>query len=257
MLTHVEKSFAELIDGVDYDVTLAGKTYKKMTYTRSFSSTQKDNYQRWYIPADYTITEEDAENFEFYKIHMIAASNDEQGGVVTDNTKIYIYIEPLSSGTLKANRPYVVKPLKEMTDHVFKMQDVDLLEVDESPRLEVGVSEYLYDFYGTYDHFTYENAHEIFYLNGGSLHPNGKNANMIPYMWYIKPKKNAINDDYAKVTFEFVEVETPTAITVPDANKSNEIEGYYSVNGIKQDGPQKGLNIVKYKNGQTKKVNIK
>lgn len=257
MLTHVEKSFAELIDGVDYDVTLAGKKYKKMTYTRSFSATQKGKYQRWYIPADYTITEEDAENFEFYKIHMIAASNDEQGGVVTDNTKIYIYIEPLSSGTLKANRPYVVKPLKEMTDHVFKMQDVDLLAVDESPRLEVGVSEYLYDFYGTYDHFTYANAHEIFFLKNGSLHPNMSNAEMIPYMWYIKPKKNAINDDYAKVTFEFVEVETPTAITVLDANKSNEIEGYYSVNGIKQDGPQKGLNIVKYKNGQTKKVNIK
>ena len=37
----------------------------------------------------------------------------------------------------------------------------------------------------------------------------------------------------------------------------SEIEGYYSVNGTKLAVPVQGTNIVKYKNGMTKKIFIK
>ncbi len=39
-----------------------------------------------------------------------------------------------------------------------------------------------------------------------------------------------------------------------DKELSEEIEGYYSPNGVKLEAPIKGLNIVKYKNGTSKKI---
>ena len=46
-----------------------------------------------------------------------------------------------------------------------------------------------------------------------------------------------------------------TGVTKPEAN--NVVAGYYDLSGKRIEEPQKGLNIIKYTNGQTKKLFIK
>ena len=64
------------------------------------------------------------------------------------------------------------------------------------------------------------------------------------------------NTDGWKNFTKIEEAETPTGIAGVDA-ESNEVCGYYSVDGMRSDRPMKGLNIVKYSNGDVKKVYIK
>ena len=247
----------ELIEGQPYTNT-EDKTVENLTYTRTFKDTQIGKYQAWYVPFNYTITEEDTKNFNFYKIHLISASAASTGGVVDDNTKIYIHLERMTKNdVLVGNRPYVFVPLKIMTNHSFMAGNTTLYAINPTSRLHMSTAEHQYNFYGTYDHFTYANAREIFFLNGGALHPNKKDASMIPYRWYIKPEANGSNDGYAKPTFVFVEDDTPTEISMPNTDDNNRINGYYSINGIRLERPMKGLNIIRMKDGNTRKVIIR
>ncbi|MBR3093444.1 MAG: hypothetical protein IKG99_10575, partial [Bacteroidaceae bacterium] len=85
------------------------------------------------------------------------------------------------------------------------------------------------------------------------------------YRWYIKPTSNDFNDDYSNLRIGFVVdgEEDPTSIFALDgeAEGSDEISGIYSVNGTKygttMDDLQKGVNIIRYKNGTSKKVLVK
>ena len=61
----------------------------------------------------------------------------------------------------------------------------------------------------------------------------------------------------AKARVLFFEKEDATFISVISALISCEVEAIYSVNGTPQNGLQKGINIVKMRNGETKKVLVK
>ena len=67
-------------------------------------------------------------------------------------------------------------------------------------------------------------------------------------------------DDYANLSFTFVETEGDETTAIDEIfNEANaEIEGFYTVGGIKHDKPIRGtLNIVKYTDGKTKKIYVK
>ena len=140
----------ELIDTENYpfmdlpsDIAVSSVTYK-----RSFSSTQVDKHQAWFVPMDYTITADDAANFTFYKIQMIAGAA-EAGEA--DHDKIYLYIEPMNEGeVLKGNRPYTVKPKNVVTDYEFTAENTTLYAPTTKSRLNVTTSFHSYDFYGKY-----------------------------------------------------------------------------------------------------------
>jgi hypothetical protein len=51
--------------------------------------------------------------------------------------------------------------------------------------------------------------------------------------------------------------EDVTGISNIDSGDKSEIDGYYTINGVRSEVPVRGMNIVKYKNGKTKKVMIK
>lgn len=74
-------------------------------------------------------------------------------------------------------------------------------------------------------------------------------------------KDAAIGNDWVIMDdFElyYLGKEAPTAIDeVADAAEGQGAVEYYSVNGVKLNAPQQGINIVKYANGQVKKVFIK
>lgn len=75
-----------------------------------------------------------------------------------------------------------------------------------------------------------------------------------PFRWVIRVSPK--DDDYARPNIEFVEDDDATGISTMYLN-NDDIEGFYNVNGVRHDTPVKGINIVRYKNGQTKKVVIK
>jgi uncharacterized protein YjdB len=54
-----------------------------------------------------------------------------------------------------------------------------------------------------------------------------------------------------------VTVDTTTGIGVTEIAEKDNIEAYYTINGLRLASPQKGVNIVKMKDGTTKKVVIK
>ncbi|MBQ2199209.1 MAG: hypothetical protein II415_02825, partial [Bacteroidaceae bacterium] len=67
---------------------------------------------------------------------------------------------------------------------------------------------------------------------------------------------NGDDYDYTKIRIGIAGDEDVVGISSKLVDE-NEIEGYYSLNGTKLAIPVQGTNIVKYKNGMTKKIFIK
>ena len=252
-----------VVEQVGYFTLIDGEAYERaetihaesVTYRRTFKDSQVGKYQAWFVPFDYTIKNEDAENFTFYKIDFV--SHSPLSGVVEDNSAVFINIEVLTAGkTLKGNRPYIVKPNTAETFD-FVAENVNLLGIDESSRLKMSTSVFEYNFYGNYGTYSTSSDHELLAMNGGQICWNTAGAKLGSYRWYIKASSNFSDDDYSKLRFIIIgdEEDNPTAIddvnTVDDA-----IDAYYTVDGMKLESPAKGLNIVKYKSGRTKKVYI-
>lgn len=257
-LTKAEHGEYVLIDGEDYPFMnlKSDISVPEVTYKRSFSEGQINKHQAWFVPMDYTITADDAENFTFYKIQMIAGAA-EAGEA--DHDLIYLYIEPMSEGEiLRGNRPYTVKPKNAVSNYEFTADGTKLYAPNTGSRLNVTTSFHSYDFYGKYARESYSGSvGDMFFLSGGSLHPNNATTTLLPYRWIIKVTANTINDDYSKIEFSIVEDGDATGIDRTHVINSDEVEGIYTTNGMKVDEPVRGINIIRYKNGKTEKIIVK
>ncbi len=248
-----------LIDGETCPVK-ATATYKTVTYRRTFADNHKDKYQGWYVPFDYTIKTEDLENFKFYKIHLIAASA-EESGEVTDISRIFIHLESVAEGyVLKANKPYFVVPKTTGTfEFTPEGEGVILYAPVSTSRLHLATSEFDYNFYGNYDAKMYATKpHDWLMMKGGQICWNTDATNWLPsYRWYIKVNANNSDADYSKIGFSIVDEDDATSIDSVHSMDNSDIEGYYTINGLKLEKPVKGINIIRYNNGKTKKVILK
>ncbi len=251
-----EEVLVELIDGEPYPYP-EGKECTSVTYKRTFKDSQIDKPQPWFVPFDYTITAEDMENFTFYGINMIASAA--EAGEVEDESLVYIYIKALDEGyTLKANRPYVVKPKSAMTDHIFKAENITKVYAEDyTSRLFMATTPYNYNFYGNYRAKTFETHNQVMYMGGGMIGWNKDNATLGSYRWYIQLTPNGANDDYANIALTVVEEDGETNQIFNILEDNSEIEGIFTIGGIKVEKLVKGVNLIRYKNGQTKKVYIK
>jgi len=139
-------TFETLTDGdtytrtEDYEVTAA--TYKKTT-------DRVGKRHAWLMPFDYTITADDADNFTFYKINMIANSPDPEQDATND---IWVFLKPMAEGDmLHANMPYVYKPKKAVTDYEFTTTAHTILKAKaDDARITMMTAENTYTIYGTY-----------------------------------------------------------------------------------------------------------
>ena len=253
-----EEVLVELIHGVPYPYP-EGKECTKVTYKRTFASDVVDHYRSWYVPFDYTVSEEDLEKFKFYKIHMIAGSD--QAGEVSDVSNINIFITKVEAGTkLVHNKPYVIVSKEELTDHVFTAENVDKVYAEENgSRLHVETAEFNYDFYGTYREYRATKPSDWYALNkNGAISPNNTNAAKLQsYVWVLKVTPRNDGEDYSNISFSFVEGDDTNQIMNYTISEDNEIEGIYTVNGMKVDEPVKGVNIIRFMDGKTKKIYVK
>lgn len=237
-----------------YNITTA-TTVKSITYNRTFSDSQKDKYQAWFVPFDYTIT--GSENATFYRISFIAAAGEE--GVVADENAVYLYVTALTSGTtLKGNRPYLIVPTAAET-MTFTPASKQLLAKADDSRLDMSTAKNTYNFYGTYDTKNATVAHEFLGMNGGQICWNASaSATLGAYRWYITLTSRDGNADYSKLRFVITDEEEEDATGIAHViNMIEDVEGYYSLNGTRLNTLVKGVNIVKFKNGEVRKVYIK
>ena len=253
----------ELLDWEPYPYKddTADRNATSITYKRKFPS---NNYNAWYVPFDYTITEEDLQNFDFYKFHMISASSSTGNANVNNVTAAYIHLQKITTpGTkLRGNSPYVIvlkNAVDETAVYEFKMEgdNLKLLKPNNNSAFQMMSADFDYDFFGTYAKYGSTKNNEWFALNSGRLSPNKKGASINQYRWVLKLTPRGENSDYSKISFGFIEDEDATGLSTIGADEDNQIEGIYSVNGSKHDNLEKGINIIRYKNGTTKKVIIK
>ncbi len=262
--TKEDAGIFDLVDWENYPYT-EEKQATQLTYSRRFIN-RVGKCQPWIVPFDYEITEEDAENFDFYKINLIASSKQE--GEISDDQQIYVNIQKVGAGyVLKANRPYELKPKGEFgvdNPYVFKAQNVTLKVPDtETSRLHTETSRLAFDFYANYtiDKFgkICDEPTKCFCLSAsGTLMWLKANSSFNSYRWYayVTDKYGEGGDDYSNWTFVMSE-DDPTGIYTFTGVDPNEIEGIYTPSGVKIDTPVKGINIIKFTNGTTKKVYIK
>ena len=252
----------ELIHGVPYPCP-NGSAVSSVTYRRTFVQNEVGKYRSWFVPFDYTIKESDEENFTFYKIHMIAGSGDTAGGEVSDVNQIYIYLKKANTGdVLYANRPYVVVA-KEAKEYIFTADVDKLYPEDHTSRLHEETTWSNYDFYGTYREYGASDKYEWYALNkNNQISPNASaNAKLQSYVWAVKVTPRDENINYSKISFVFIDEDNASngAVTGVSSvsDQGSEIEGIYNLNGAKVDHLNKGINIIKYKDGRIKKVSIK
>ncbi len=252
-LVEINDEVVALVHGEPYPYP-EGKECTTVTYKRTFADNVVGNYRSWYVPFNYTLTSDDLTKFKFYKIHLIAGA--EKVGVVDDPSQVFIYITELSAGTvLSANRPYVIVTKETQTEYIFTAEVDRVYAESNSSRLSLKTTEYGFDIFGTYREFGATGGYEWLALSKkGQISWNlNENAKLQSYVWYIKVTPRTENDDYSNLNLAFVEENETNGISTYAIDADNNIEGIYTTDGIKVETPVKGINIIRYKNGNIKK----
>jgi hypothetical protein len=234
----------ELVDGQPYTNTIE-QTAESVTYTRTFGNTK---WQAWFVPFDLNV-DDYLNDFSFAKIHQINLVND---GTFTTSDKIEILYTRITSGTLYANKPYLIMA-KQKGKKVFELSNVTLKSATDITPVTTSTTNAIYTITGTYEDVTGTADSPFMALGGGTINWSGTGT-LHSYRWYIKV--NPIVDPYAKPTFIIEEYDSETT-GIRAMNTNSEVESVYSPNGIRMEKPTKGLNIIKMKDGTTRKIMVK
>ena len=140
-------------------------------------------------------------------------------------------------------------------NYEFVATDVDLLKEDVGSLISPSTTDYRFDFKSVYSTVK---PSEVFYALSvnGKLNKYKAGTQMKSYRWIIFA--TPLSDDYSNFNFIFTEFDPSVdGITETSLGNESEIEGIFTVSGMKQQSLTRGLNIVKYKNGTIKKIFIK
>ncbi len=251
--------YEELIDGESYNVSTAIDDVL-VVYVRSFNDDVVNHLQSWLIPFDYTITADDVANFDFYKIHFIAAAG--MSGEVIDDSDVYLYVKTVGVGeTLKGNRPYLVKAKSTVTNYEFLANHVTLLPKQDGILLTTQTTTHSYDFYGTYDTFSATKPYDWMAMSkAGKICWNATAAAQLgSFRWYLKVTAKDGFEDYSKLRISIIDEDNEGEATAVKNVESDAcvVSSIYNTSGQKIHEMSHGLNIVKMADGTTRKIFIK
>ncbi len=240
----------ELTDGTVY-AEAAERQVAKAIYKRTFGDDCAGVFQAWMVPFDYKLTATDISNFDFYAISAVEHA---------EGTKMQLRISPLAADyVLKANEPYVFMPKSAVGEYSFATVNATLTVADPSvSRKQYSLSDGSVDFYGVYESASpaYENDY-IFYMSKiGKISRGTKTDTKVgPCRWIFRITDANGNNSSVAYTFGFVNDDDDlTAVSDATAAAESEVVGYYTLNGQKVSEPTKGVYVVKYANGTSKKV---
>jgi hypothetical protein len=224
------------------------KEAASVTYIRRFENT---NWQALYIPFDINDISELTDKYEFAKIHMVALEND---GQWTTGDKIEVYYTKMTEGKIHANKPYLIRA-KNSGEQSIVVENTILHDTHNVNPMQTETTAAVYAFTGTYEGVDATSLNTFFAMGSGTIN-FCDNVHLGAYRWYLnfEPK----TDDYAKPIIDFIESDSDaTGVSSVKTGEDSDIEGYYSINGVRSETPVRGINIIRYKNGSTRKVVIK
>lgn len=251
-----------LTESVPYTFT-EDTEVKSVSYSLAFGSERVNKYQGWFLPFDYTITAADLEKFKFYKIDMIAHSST-KGGEVEDANLIWIFLAKVNEGELlKANKPYVYVPLEEV-DYTFSAANATLKAKTSDVTVDCSTTTELYQFYGVYENTSPTETNKFYYMNidGEVSWGDGTGSVTVgPYRWIMTvTAKNgeATPASYARsIRFTTGNGEGDATGIQNVSENNSEIDGYFTLDGVKVGNPENGVYLMRLSNGNVKKVFVK
>ena len=244
-----------LTDGTEY--TGEEDYYvKELTYSRVFKN---DNWQCLYVPFDMSYNDW-KDNFEVAIINNIHQYDDEDDGII-DRTEIEILYQKVGK-TIKAHTPCMIRAKKADSNNAQKIiVNNATLKKAESKTLDCSSVTTKFVFHGIYSKL----SGSVMVENGYYSMSKGKfakatdpNGNLNGLRWYLEAIDRTTGESSLAKTGEIsivaIDEDEVTGITNIENGSDNKIVSIFDANGRKMNGFQKGLNIVKYSNGTTKKI---
>lgn len=245
-----------LIDGVDYTNSI-DKNVKKVIYSRVYKNS---NWQPLYLPFDMEY-DDWKDNFEIAIVNNIHQYDDDDNGTI-DRTLIEV-LKVKDGKTLSAHTPCVIKALNPSTTaQEIEVSDV-VLKKAETKTLDCSSVNTTFLFTGFYSMMSGSElvANNYYAMANGGYRATTLSDNLKAYRWglQINSRNNAagskgISIDAAKISILCEEDGETTGVNTVETTGSDVVVGIYDLNGHKLNALTKGINLVKYADGSTKKV---
>ena len=190
------------------------------SYTRTFNNHE---WQAWYIPADVPFSSLSA-NFEVAKFSDTQTSANE------------IEIEPVTSGTLTANTPYLVRLKEGKATGEYSIVADESAGLKETVENEVNIGSY-YKLKTTYRELSGAELKGKYALSEGKFKKAGDSATLKPFRLYLEPvtvgADNALD----------IVMDSATSVQTID-NKQSTNGKMYNLNGQAVGNDYKGIVIM-------------
>lgn len=245
-----------LIDGVDY-TNSTDKNVKKVIYSRVYKNT---NWQALYLPFDMSY-DDWKDNFEIAIINNIHQYDDNDDGNI-DRTTIEV-LKVKDGKTIKAHTPCVIKALKSDSKNAqtITVNDVTLKKSESKSKDCTSVST-RYTFTGIYSKLSGADmvANHLYGMAGGTFNlATDPTKSLGGYRWYLeitdRDEENAAKSSYNEVEdIDIICLDEAQTTNINSLANDSTIVAIYDMNGRMLNSLQKGMNIVKYSNGVTKKI---
>ena len=265
-----------LEDGIAYEGVDAGRKVLSFTYQRTFSESQVGKWQAYYVPFQMPIDKLTEAGIDVACINNFHEYTDEEGNVLDRELEIKM----LTSGTLKENWPYLIRPKtageKNIVLENAKLADDGTYAYGAYASCSSVTTRYY--FYGTYQPMTDLYSDGYMFLSGGTLQTAANDEQVLKAQrWYLEISENygnqlADDDDDdnpgggGPVAVKSMNIRV---IGEDDANGIEEIRvvstkvaknssaGIYDIQGRKVSAPVKGINIIRQEDGSVRKVMVK
>lgn len=245
-----------LIDGVDYTNSI-DKNVKKVIYSRVYKNT---NWQALYLPFDMSY-DDWKDNFEIAIINNIHQYDDNDDGNI-DRTTIEV-LKVKDGKTIKAHTPCVIKALKSDSKNAqtIIVNDATLKKAESKSKDCTSVST-RYSFTGIYSKLSGADmvANHLYGMAGGTFNlATDPTKSLGGYRWYLeitdRDEENAAKSSYNEVEdIDIICLDEAQTTNINSIANDSTIVAIYDMNGRMLNSLQKGMNIVKYSNGVTKKI---
>ena len=244
-----------LTDGEDYTET-EDYFVNTLIYSRTYETR---NWQTLYLPFDISY-DDIKDNFDVAWLNDVHQFDYDDDGTI-DETKIEA-IKMSAGKTIKAHTPCIIRAKVADADHTQNIVvNNAILRKAEHKAVDCSSVSTKYIFYGTYKAMSGAElvAGNYYVLTSGGFREARTSDNVNAYRWYFDIKDRDAESNFAnsKISIFCIDEDEAngevTGIETLD-NDSEEIIAIYDINGRKQNGFAKGINIVKYSDGSTKKI---
>lgn len=164
---------------------------------------------------------------------------------------------------MMANKPYIFTPQEEVGEYEFITTNATLKALTTGSVASCSTTSEEFNFYGVYSpiHPVAENT-DIFYymaLSGQLSYATKTSTTVGANRWIFRVTPKSGQESKVAYSIGFVvngEVEDDdvTAVSSAAVEAEGEVVGYYTLNGQKVSEPTKGVYVVKFANGTSKKI---